>query len=257
MTGAAILEALTVTELNMVFTATLQKNTQYQMQNREWCGISFAKSGQVLYELNGKKLLCKPGTVILHPMGSSYHYRCLESGDFPIVNFKCSQPPNFTELIGLTVSGGGALLELFKNLEGLYGKTQYSHSRAFSLLYEIISLLASAQNADQCRVLQPAMNYLERHYQNPELSNAELAHCTHLSESYFRRLFKESTGQSPHQYIMQVRIGAAKNLLLNSTLSVAAIAEQTGFINVYHFCKAFKKQTGCTPTDYRKCFWQL
>lgn len=85
-------------------------------------------------------------------------------------------------------------------------------------------------------------DYLER-----ELSLDELAAIVQLSPYYFSRLFKQSTGKSPHQYIIQQRVERAKRLLLQGKMSLSEIAIACGFSHQSHLNRHFKRLTGVTP----------
>jgi AraC family transcriptional regulator len=65
-------------------------------------------------------------------------------------------------------------------------------------------------------------------------------------------MFRESTGTTPHQYVMQRRIVHAEELLSLHELGVAEIAVACGFSSQAHLTLAFKKQTGQTPAEYRR-----
>jgi len=69
---------------------------------------------------------------------------------------------------------------------------------------------------------------------------------------HFSRLFKQSLGVSPHQYLLGQRVERAKHLLKNSELAIAQIALQCGFNSQSHLGKAFREATGMTPNRYRK-----
>ncbi|VGO14013.1 HTH-type transcriptional activator Btr [Pontiella desulfatans] len=80
----------------------------------------------------------------------------------------------------------------------------------------------------------------------------DLARKLGISYSAFRQRFKQITGLPPGQFQIQIRLNKARNLLRNSPLSVADIAEQLGFESIYYFSRLFKKKTGCSPLAYRK-----
>ena len=101
-------------------------------------------------------------------------------------------------------------------------------------------------------VILPAIKHIESNYQNPKLSNVELAQKCNISEVYFRKVFTEVYKTTPKQFIMDVRIDKAKQLLSDGFLKFGAVAEQCGFSNQYHFCRLFKEKTGLTPTEYMK-----
>jgi len=83
------------------------------------------------------------------------------------------------------------------------------------------------------------------------LSIAKLAAAVGLSPHHFARMFKESFGVSPAQYILQARINRAKRLLQGQD-TLASIAAQTGFSQQSHMTMQFKRATGVTPAQYRQ-----
>jgi len=80
----------------------------------------------------------------------------------------------------------------------------------------------------------------------------ELAHRAAMSPSYFSYMFKVLMGQPYTQYLNEIRIRKALDLLRLSGLSVMEIAYETGFNNVSHFNRMFRKATGISPLAYRR-----
>lgn len=72
-----------------------------------------------------------------------------------------------------------------------------------------------------------------------------------MSKYYFCRLFKQSTGISPHQYLIQQRLERAKQLLLQSKLSITKIAQTVGFSEQSQLTRHLKRATGLTPKQLR------
>jgi AraC-like DNA-binding protein len=72
-----------------------------------------------------------------------------------------------------------------------------------------------------------------------------------MSYSKFRKLFKESTGESPNQYHLNLRLDKAKELLHTTNLNVTEVAYNLGFESVFYFSKLFKKKNGVSPKSYR------
>lgn len=101
------------------------------------------------------------------------------------------------------------------------------------------------------RDLRQAIEYINNNLAE-DLTVSEIANELEMSQYYFSRLFKQSIGVSPYQYVMQQRIERAKYLLRSSALSVAAIASQVGFSNQNQFTIQFRKLAGTTPSGYRK-----
>lgn len=84
------------------------------------------------------------------------------------------------------------------------------------------------------------------------LGLAELANTIKLSPSHFGELFKQSTGKTPYQYILQCRIERAKKLLANEKLTLVEISQAVGFCDQSHFTKTFSRYMGLTPKQYRQ-----
>lgn len=86
------------------------------------------------------------------------------------------------------------------------------------------------------------------------LSVKSLAERVHQNSEYFSRLFQQYTGSRPLAYITEKRIERAQYLILTSSSKYSEIALQTGFENLSHFSRTFKKVTGMNPGDYKRKF---
>lgn len=85
-----------------------------------------------------------------------------------------------------------------------------------------------------------------------ERSIDEIAEICGVSGGCFRRLFREYSGRTPVEYRNVMRLERAKNMLLSSNASVESIAYALGYESSAYFCRAFKKNVGITPTEYRE-----
>lgn len=85
-----------------------------------------------------------------------------------------------------------------------------------------------------------------------DIALEEIASRVNMSYSWFRRLFKQYTGFSPSQYLIELRLQKGKELLTNTGLTSQEIAFELGFENSDYFCTVFKKKTGVTPIKYRE-----
>jgi AraC family transcriptional regulator len=98
--------------------------------------------------------------------------------------------------------------------------------------------------------LQQVIDYINA-YIDSDLSLQELSNLVQMSPHYFSTLFKQSTGTTPHQYVIRCRIERAKCLMGQSKLSLAEIAIQVGFVDQSHLHRHFKRCVGVTPKNYR------
>ncbi|MDJ0571051.1 MAG: AraC family transcriptional regulator [Pleurocapsa sp. MO_192.B19] len=84
------------------------------------------------------------------------------------------------------------------------------------------------------------------------LGLAELATIIRVSPPHFGRLFKQSMGVSPYQYVLKCRIQRAKKLLAEGKITLGQIAQTLGFYDQSHFSRVFRKAVGVTPRQYQK-----
>lgn len=85
-----------------------------------------------------------------------------------------------------------------------------------------------------------------------DLAVADLAQVVGMSQYYFSKLFKLSTGITPHQYVMRQRVEHAQELLRDSNTPLAEIATRVGFETQSHFTSVFRRLAGATPKHYRE-----
>jgi AraC family transcriptional regulator len=97
--------------------------------------------------------------------------------------------------------------------------------------------------------LQQVVDYIHEHLDR-DLTLATLAAIAQISPSYFSNLFKQSTGLSPHQYVIRCRVDRAKQLLRQGKLSIAEIAYNLGFTHQSHFSHHFKRLVGSSPKAF-------
>ena len=106
--------------------------------------------------------------------------------------------------------------------------------------------LSSCADGLSKSVLQQVMEYINEHL-HQDVKLIELAAIAQMSPYHFLRLFKQSMGVTPHQYILQRRIEKAKCLLQHGELSIAEVAARVGFCDQSHFTRYFKRIVGVTP----------
>ncbi|AZN42874.1 response regulator [Paenibacillus albus] len=123
----------------------------------------------------------------------------------------------------------------------------------FRYLYEFLSRIASAglRRRIVSKEVKLAIDYMEQHYSS-DLSLQQVSAHVALSPSYLSSLFKKEIDVNFVDYLNEIRIDKAKELLLETYLKTYEIAECTGFKENTYFCKMFKKVTGMTTGEYRR-----
>lgn len=116
------------------------------------------------------------------------------------------------------------------------------------------TIIAERKNVEAKPIIE-AKKYIIDNYNN-NLKFEELAEKLGFNYAYFSTLFKKETGQTLTEYVLQIRIQKAKNLLLNSEVSIMEVAESVGYSDLKYFGKQFKKVTNLSPKEYKKLFMQ-
>lgn len=109
------------------------------------------------------------------------------------------------------------------------------------------------QDAQEERTITGIIRYLQEHL-DKEISLNILADEFHLSSQYISQLFKSEIGVNFLAYLTSIRMERAKKLLLATSLSIGEISEKCGYADYRVFTKAFKKEEGSTPSQYRRNF---
>ena len=107
-----------------------------------------------------------------------------------------------------------------------------------------------SSNADVQR-LMPVFEFVQKHYAE-NISIETVSRLLAVNKSYFCRLFKKSTGISFMEYLCQIRLNVAENLLLNSNKNITEIAYDIGFLSPAYFTKIFREHKGYPPSFYKK-----
>lgn len=101
--------------------------------------------------------------------------------------------------------------------------------------------------------LKPVLEYIDAHISDV-ITLDELAQLLSLTPQHFCRVFKESTGERPFQYILKRRIQVSKRYLVRSQHRVSDIGRSVGIENSSYFCYTFKRLEGMTPTEFRSMY---
>lgn len=124
-------------------------------------------------------------------------------------------------------------------------------SAMFSYAEHFISSIQETQQSRYRSEVTMIKEYIHNHYvENIDLNTA--AKMVNISPSHLSALFKKETGQNFSSYLIEFRMQAARRLLANSDICIYEIAELTGYSNASYFGKAFKKQFGISPEEFRK-----
>ena len=118
---------------------------------------------------------------------------------------------------------------------------------------KFIEIIDNQQNNKDMERIRPVLDYLEKEI-NSDISVAKAASIAHMSYYHFCRLFKKVTGKTFVEYQNFIRLKKAEKLLVTTSMTVTDIAYETGFGSVAYFARFYKRETGQSPTSFRKKF---
>lgn len=151
------------------------------------------------------------------------------------------------------------ILDLLKRFiaehqENLPGREEVLNALTLEITHHIIrhcyQIKSQETKISQKIEINKLINYLNEEFAN-KITVEDMAEYVNLSPSHFTRIFKEETGFSPNDFLINLRVQKAKKYLLNHKLSIAEIALNCGFSSSAYFATCFFKRTGITPTQFR------
>jgi len=223
-------------------------------------GLVYILKGQTVYDFGEYTFEAKTGDLLYLAKGSIYSMNIRsQSYEVLIANFDFfAEDGTQFRSAAFPAPGGKSTEHLFRKLVSTW------HMRSSTVKEECLASLYAIY-ADFLRAteevgflptikrqrMENAIQYINEHLHEKDLAVADIAKHIALSESYFRNSFKEAFSLSPVQYINMQRISRIKERLRYTAEPISGIADHFGFSSVYHFCHLFKKEVGCTPSEYR------
>ena len=220
-------------------------------------GFIYVTAGEVLVDVDGTPFLCQPQQILLippqHPFAIRYYRSAVGyTGGFAPSILPDSRPLRYLSAPlqqGFRLDEGAFMTELFKMLA-------LSFEKGDNVFVEKgLDLLLSRLQPDLPAVIPAAVSSFLESVFNPDKTPGTIADYAceaGISENYLSRLVKQSTGRSVGAWIDIVRIQRAKRLLSSTRLSIIDIAASVGIEDQSYFSRLFKKETGITPSAFRK-----
>ena len=205
---------------------------------------------------DGTVMESKPGDFSYLPQGASYNIEVIEPYDsfnvaFSLVNDNIDLAPFL-----FNVKNDPVLIERFKKINNIWmNKKTGFEEKALVEFYNIVYAMkqhhfANYLPSSKYNILLPALEFIHANYRFKKISVEELANMCGISYEYFRIIFKNLTGNSPLEYIQNLQITSAKELLDCNEYSISEISEKLGFSEISKFSRKFKSLTGMSPSEY-------
>lgn len=226
-------------------------------RNRPSYGLAFNLGGEKSTTFHGfGTFTFGKNDIIFMPKHSNYDTTVISHGDCYAINFDLDEEFMYKPFV-FHVKNANVLQEHFKKATAVWKQKGISaEMKCKAELYNIIYLLQqefkeSYMPKSKFKLIEPAINLINKNYTQENLSISELSSMCNITPEYFRKIFKQHLGVSPINYINNLKISRAKELLLLDSYTVAEVAIMSGYLDISHFSREFKKATGVAPKNFK------
>ncbi len=201
---------------------------------------------------DGRVMHTEGGQLFYLPRGSSYEVKTLSDGGCYAINFDAEITDDpFT----VTLRSSESVLHDFRTASTEWMKRGEGRlPSAMRALYNAVYTAIREEHreylsSDKRRLIAPVIDKIDRAF-NEDISVSELAKEIGVSEVYMRRIFLNTLGISPKEYIISKRMEYAKSLLSSGDFSVSEVARLVGYSEPCHFSREFSRRVGTNPIKY-------
>lgn len=226
-----------------------------ERETLDWFLLIYIRSGALYLESEGSHYTAPAGSVVFLDCRYPHCYFCKDAVDFLWLHFCGNNTETYAELLGqprCSVFPKKRMETLFKQI---FARTQGIPCNEHLISADIHRLLGklawSGNSVFSVEPLAPALEYIRNHF-DTSIQLQQLADMCSISPSHFIRLFQQSLGYTPHEYLVAYRLMQAKQMLLTNQLNIEQIAELCGFHSASHFARAFRKNNGISPSEFKQ-----
>ena len=227
-------------------------------RNRLSHGLAFNSEGEKIYSFkSGKHIIVKQNDIIYLPKHSYYTVSNVFPGDCYAINFDIDEEVNFPPL-SFRTKNFNMFIDFFKKAQKSWEKKDEGFSlNCKAQLYNILYYLRKEYFSDyissnKLALILPAVEYIHLNYSAELLRVEKLAAMCNITPEYFRSIFKSNYGVSPSHYINNLKITKAKELLDSQMYPITVAANLSGYVDISHFSREFKRHFGLSPREYQK-----
>lgn len=221
--------------------------------------MMFVQSGHMAVRYREQEYIASAGDVVLLDCKELHEYRATEMLILYYFHYNGCSSQSYFDLLYREL---GCIIHLsnWKDIESTFKAILHqvrnpSLNEHFVsvLIHKILSELTTGMQTEISNRddrIHKIMNYINDHH-GEAISLGQIAAYMKISESHLAHFFKKMTGETPHHFLINVRISHARHMLITTNATLEEIAIQCGFQSVTNFIRSFKKQTGVTPHQFR------
>lgn len=215
--------------------------------------------GQLSIHIDNKMHVAPKGSAVLFPPKYKYKYSGNSTTRYLFAHFTGSYVKDFLKECGFNNLPCIIENEFSAEIQGkfdllintfLYNGLLCNQKCACYLQEILINICENSLEKSFESSLKASLKYIHSSF-TTKIDIPYLANLESLSVSRYITLFKNQTGKAPIEYIIELRLQLARNLLDNTNMSIKQISEHVGYTDPYYFSRIFKKHVGVSPTDYK------
>ena len=225
------------------------KSGVFNVAPREYSALTFRISGSATIRANGEEYFVNTNDILYLPQNIGYTAEYSDT-EIIVAHFLTLRNDEKPELY--TFQNGEQLYKLFLQAHALWKTKEPGFARyVMAQLYTVLGMLLE----NEAKTVLPqhflkAVSYINSNYINSNLSIAMVCTEAGIGATVFRQLFKKHYQKTPTEYITELRLQYARNLI-SGGMPIETAACESGFNDPKYFARVVKKYYGCTPRDLR------
>ena len=232
----------------------------YNSQGRDDYYLVYVTDGIFNTEIDGVTYSLKKGSIVIFPPKYKYRYWGEPPSRYLSAHFTGAQVEKILTDLGFSLEPYVLESEFSPKIKDLFYKMieQYMTKAPFlqyslaCLLEEILLTIAvNREKSNGYRTFKQSIKYIHANY-TEKIQIPFLAKMEGLSNSRYITLFTKEFGKTPSEYVLELRLGRARELLLTTNMSISQVGAASGYKDQYFFSKIFKSRMGMSPFSYRK-----
>lgn len=228
--------------------------------------IIYITKGKGVFETKKASYTINEGSIIIIRKGEWHRYRPLKEFGWTenyigfngeLADFFLQKQEILSSIEVIELGNQEVLIDTFHKIFDLVkNESPCFQQIASGLIVKLLGYILSLESRKSFvgneveKIIQEICMHIRDHAQEP-FNFEKLTQKYHISCSHLRKVFKQYTGKSPHQYYLDMKIIRAKELILNTSMSLKEIAITLGFDSIHYFSRLFKKKVGQSPSDFR------
>lgn len=232
------------------------KNYPMLNKGRLHHGLIYTFKGTEIYNFPSVSVKAEPNTLVYLPKDSAYRIT-FEGEESVVITVELEFDKNVDiPPFVIPFEENNPIQALFLKAEHEWqNKKTACRAACLSTAYNIISTAARTEekfiHPGKYEKIKNAITYLHEHYTEQDFRIEKLSEMCGINSTYFARLFSDKFGLSPKEYVIELKMRRARELLSQEKYSVSEIGSLLGYSDVYHFSKSFKSSAGVPPTEWR------